>query len=137
MGSAPVGVQGPLTSSLGGFPRYFDWLWFPGLSPVLVSIAFSIRLSISRCFSINSSPPSIEFHSCFFFMTAVPAPIGRPFSYSLFRRVPRLWTGSGTRCCGPRGGEGVRVKQKSRFKFFPWPKFEPRTLQCDGRERYH
>ena len=38
MGSAPVGAQYPLTSSLGEFLGYWDWLWYPGLSPVLVSI---------------------------------------------------------------------------------------------------
>jgi len=40
MGSAPVGVQCPLISSLGEFPGYWGWLWYSGLSPVLVSIAF-------------------------------------------------------------------------------------------------
>src|SRR6218665_2082033 len=35
----PVGVQCPISSSLGDFPSYWDWLWCPGLSPVLVSIA--------------------------------------------------------------------------------------------------
>src|SRR6218665_1153942 len=42
MGSAPIGVQCPLTSSLGEFPGYWDWLWYPGLSPVLVSNALLI-----------------------------------------------------------------------------------------------
>jgi len=28
---------------------------------------------------------------------------------------------------GPRGGVGVRIEQKSRSKFLPWPGFEPRT----------
>src|SRR6218665_3396111 len=36
----PVGVQCTISSSLGEFPSYWDWLWCPGLSPVLVSIAF-------------------------------------------------------------------------------------------------
>jgi len=36
IGSAPVGVQCPISSSLGEFPGYWDWLWCPGLSPVLV-----------------------------------------------------------------------------------------------------
>jgi len=31
MGSAPVGVQCPLTSLLDEFPGYWDWLWYPGL----------------------------------------------------------------------------------------------------------
>src|SRR6218665_827771 len=35
----PVGVQCPISSSLGEFPSYWDLLWCPGLSPVLVSIA--------------------------------------------------------------------------------------------------
>src|SRR6218665_3223344 len=35
----PVGVQCPISSSLGEFPSYRDWLWCPGLSSVLVSIA--------------------------------------------------------------------------------------------------
>src|SRR6218665_3857932 len=34
-----VGVQCPISSSLGEFPSYRVWLWCPGLSPVLVSIA--------------------------------------------------------------------------------------------------
>src|SRR6218665_1955202 len=31
----PVGIQCPISSSLalGEFPRYWDWLWCPGLSP--------------------------------------------------------------------------------------------------------
>ena|SRR6218665_1877960 len=35
----PVGVQCTISSSLGQFPSHWDWLWCPGLSPVLVSIA--------------------------------------------------------------------------------------------------
>src|SRR6218665_2238054 len=50
MGSTPVGVQCPLTSSLGEFPGYWDWLWYPGLSPVLVSIAFPFAFHISVFF---------------------------------------------------------------------------------------
>jgi|SRR6218665_1140667 len=37
----PVGVQCPISSSLVEFPSYWDWLWCPGLSPVLVSTAIS------------------------------------------------------------------------------------------------
>jgi len=33
----------------------------------------------------------------------------------------------------PEGGEGVRMKQKSCFKCLPWPEFESRTLQSNGR----
>src|SRR6218665_1710046 len=46
MGSMPVGVLCPLTSSLGEFPDYQDWLWYPGLLPVLESIALSFPFHI-------------------------------------------------------------------------------------------
>src|SRR6218665_665684 len=74
LGPQPVGVQCPITSSLGEFPGYGDWLRYPGLPPVLVSIAFSPSPSISRCFHIHS-PPAIRFHQCFLFTTDVSAPI--------------------------------------------------------------
>src|SRR6218665_774517 len=50
MGSVPVGAQCPLTSSLGEFLGYWDWLWSPGLLPVLVSSAFPFAFHISVCF---------------------------------------------------------------------------------------
>jgi len=34
--------QYPLTSTLGEFLGYRDWLWYPGLSPVLVSITLPL-----------------------------------------------------------------------------------------------
>ena len=50
----------------------------------------------------------------------------------------QAWDWFFTRCCGPmQRRSGVRMKQKSRIKFLPWPGFGPRTLQSDGRERYH
>jgi len=52
MGSAPAGAQCPLTSSLGEFLGYRDWLWYSGLSPVLVSIALPFAFHIS-VFSIS------------------------------------------------------------------------------------
>src|SRR6218665_3324195 len=53
----PVGVQCPISSSLGEFPSYWDWLWCPGLSPVLVSIALYPSLSVYLVFSIRSYLP--------------------------------------------------------------------------------
>src|SRR6218665_3743894 len=50
MGTVPVGVQCPLTSSLGEFPGYWDWLWYPGLPPVLASIAVPFDFHISLFF---------------------------------------------------------------------------------------
>ena len=34
-----LNVQCPIASSLGEVPSYWDWLWCPGLSPILMSIA--------------------------------------------------------------------------------------------------
>src|SRR6218665_1030394 len=72
MGSAPVGAQCPLTSSLGEFLGYRYWLWYSGLSPMLVSIAFTFAFHIS-VFSIHSSSPAIGFQSSIF-TVAVSAP---------------------------------------------------------------
>jgi len=58
MGSAPVGAQRPLTSSLGEFLGYWDWFWYPGLSLVFVSIAL--------LFAIHCSSLAIGFHSSIF-----------------------------------------------------------------------
>src|SRR6218665_3869999 len=81
-----VGVQCPLTSSLGEFQAIATGsAWCPGLLPVLLSIAFFLRLFHISVFSIHPSLPAIEFHSCFFFMADVSAPTGRPFTYSLYR----------------------------------------------------
>ena len=65
MGSAPVSAQCPLTYSLGEFLGYWDWVWYPGLSPVLVSIALPFAFHIS-VFSIHSSSPATGFHSSIF-----------------------------------------------------------------------
>ena len=72
---SPLVSKCPITSSLSEFPGYLDWRWYPGLPPVLMSIAFSPSTSISRCFSIYSSPPVIGIYWCFFFATDVSAPI--------------------------------------------------------------
>ena len=44
MGSAPVGVQLSFTYSLSKFQAIRNWLWCPGLPPVLVFVAFPRRL---------------------------------------------------------------------------------------------
>src|SRR6218665_3655454 len=74
----PVGVQCPISSSLGEFPSYWDWLWCLRLSPVLVSIAHPfafhtwcfpftlicdwisiVFLLYGRCIAIHSVDPSL------------------------------------------------------------------------------
>src|SRR6218665_3607406 len=50
LGSTPVGVQCPISFSLGEFSSYWDWLWCPAISPVLVSIALPFAIH-TWCFS--------------------------------------------------------------------------------------
>src|SRR6218665_3384156 len=78
MGSAPVGTQCPLTSSLGEFLGYRDWLWL-WLLPVSVSIALPFAFHIS-VFSIHSSSPPIGFHSSIFHSGGIctPLPVNPP-----------------------------------------------------------
>src|SRR6218665_3944663 len=82
----------------------------PSLRLPMPYLAFSIRSYLPLDSNRVSSLRSTYRH-----------PFGRPFTYSLFRRVSRLGTGSGTRCCGPRGGTAVRMEQKTRSKLLPWP----------------
>jgi len=68
-----------------------------------------------RVFPFTFLHMSLDFiHVCFSFTTDVS--FGWLFTYSLFFKwVSRLWTGSGTRCCGLRGWAGVRMEQKSQI----------------------
>ena len=52
MGAAPVCVQCSLTSSLGEFLGYWDWLLCPLLSPLLVSITYPFAFHISVFFHL-------------------------------------------------------------------------------------
>src|SRR6218665_3862500 len=81
MCSAPVGAQCPLTSSLGDFLGYRNWIWYPGFSPVLVSIALPFAFHISM-FSIHSSSSAIGFHSYIFYGGGVCTPATNPPPYS-------------------------------------------------------
>ena len=73
MCSAPVGAQCSLTSSLGEFLSYRDWLWYPGLSPLLVSIALLFAFHIP-VFSIRSSSSAPGFRSSIFYGGGICTP---------------------------------------------------------------
>jgi len=66
MGSAPVGVQCPLTYSLGEFPFCWDWLWYSGLSPVLMSRRLSLRLPYLNVFPFTLLHLPLDFIHLFF-----------------------------------------------------------------------
>src|SRR6218665_558566 len=84
----PVGVQCPISSSLGEFLSYWDWLWCPGLLPVLVSIALPFAFH-TWCFPIAL----ICYWISIVFFSLRPTyrhPFGRPFTYSLLGEFPVL-----------------------------------------------
>src|SRR6218665_346160 len=81
LGPQPVGVQCPLTSSLGEFTGYWDWLRYPGLLPVLVSIAFPLSPSISRCFPFTLYMP-LDFIRVSFLRPTYLHPFDLPFTFS-------------------------------------------------------
>src|SRR6218665_598597 len=68
----PVGVQCPISSSLGEFPSYWDWFRCPGLSPVWCPSPFP---SLSILGVYHSLLSAIGFQSCFFFTADVSPPI--------------------------------------------------------------
>ena len=77
MGSAHVGVQCPLTSSLFEIPGYWDRLRYPGLSPVLVSIALPFAFHISVFpFTLLHLP------FVYFFTETVSEPSHQPSSFT-------------------------------------------------------
>src|SRR6218665_58031 len=48
-------------------------------------------------------------------------PFGQPFTYSLLGEFPGLGLALVPDVVVPRGGKVVRMEQKSRSKFLPWP----------------
>src|SRR6218665_575277 len=111
----------PIVPSLPHYvSRLLGWLWYPGLPPVLVSIAFPFVFHIS----VFLYPLFFTCHCHFIRVSSLRPkylhPFGRPFTYFIGKFLG-FGTGSGTRCCGPRGGATVRMEQKSRSKFLPWP----------------
>src|SRR6218665_3640848 len=100
LGPQSVGVQCPITSSLGEFPGYWtgsDIHWLP---PVLVSIAFPYAFSIS------------VFYRSLFFILPLNFIRVSPLRLMCLHSevVPSLVDGEfpglglGTQCCGPGGG---------------------------------
>src|SRR6218665_983651 len=97
-------------------------LWMP-VACVCVRACVGIYISLRLpylVFSIRSYLP-LDFNRLSSLRPTYHHPFGRPSTYSLFRGVSRLGTGSGTRCCGSTGGTAVHMEQKTRSKFLPPP----------------
>src|SRR6218665_2519779 len=107
--------------SIGEFPSYWDWLWCPGLSPVLHGVHRPSLHLPYLVFSIPSYLP-LDFNRVSSLQPTYCHPVGIRSTLHLltFRWASSLGTGSGTRCCGPRGGTAVRTEQKTRSKFLLW-----------------
>src|SRR6218665_3750340 len=118
----PVGVQCPISSSLGEFPSYWDWLWCPGLSPVLVSIALLFAFHTWRFpFALICHWISIVFP--LYGRRIATHSVDPSLTHFLNEFPCRLGTGSGPRCCGPRGGQRCAWSRKLDPNF------------CSGRGR--
>src|SRR6218665_3336952 len=94
-------VQCPISSSLGEFPSYWDWLWCPELSLVLVSIALPFVFR-TCCFSIRSFCHWIS--SVFLLLYGIATHSVDPSFTHFLGEFPGLGTDSDTHCWGPRGG---------------------------------
>src|SRR6218665_1307043 len=85
LGPQPVGVQCLFTSSLGEFPRHRDWFQYPALLPVMVSIAFSIRLSYLSVFPFTLLHLPLDLICFSSLRPTYLQPFSGPFTYSLLR----------------------------------------------------
>src|SRR6218665_2699220 len=138
MGSVPPGVQVQcsITSSLGEFLGYWTGSGILGSRPYWCPSPFPSP-SISLCFSIHSALPAIGFHCVSSLRLMHQHPSVDPSLTHFLGELSGLGLALVPDVVVPEAEQGVHMKQKSRFKFLPWPGFEPRTLQTDGRKRYH
>src|SRR6218665_633479 len=125
MGSVPVGVQGPLTSSLGEFLGY--WAGSGILGPCWRPSPFP-----------SPSRSAIGFQSCFFFTADISAPTRSTLHLFTFKVsfqawdwlwYPMLWS--------QRWNRGAHGAEISISDFSPVRGVEPRTVASSGRERSH
>src|SRR6218665_3528503 len=115
----PVGVQCPISSSLGEFPSYWDWLWCPGLLPVLVSIAL---LRLPFAFQTWCFPFALIYH----WISIVFLLYGRriathsvdPSLTHFLGEFPGLGLALVPDVVVPEAA-AVRMEQKTRSKFLP------------------
>ena len=130
----PVGVQCPISSSLGEFPSYWDWLWCPGLLPVLVSIALPFAFN-TRCFPFVPICHWISIVCLLYGRRICPHSVDPSLTH-FSGECPGLRLALVPAFVIPEAEHGVCLKQKSHFKFLPWQLFEHRTSQSNGRDHY-
>ena len=104
------------------FLGYWDWLWYHGLPAMLV------RIALSHSSELGAFPFTLLHLPLDFIPNSSLRPTYLHHSVDPSLTILGEFSGLCIRCCGPRGGVGVHMKQKSRSKFLPWPGFEPRNL---------
>src|SRR6218665_3511927 len=125
--------KGPISSSLGEFPSYWDWHWCPGLSPVFVFIALPFAFhTLLFPFALLFLLISIVFLLyCRHWISSVFLLYGRriathsvdPSLLHFLGEFPGLGLALVPRCCGPRGGQRCAWSRKLDPNF------------CSGRGR--
>src|SRR6218665_1024551 len=113
---------------------YWGWLRYPGLPPVLVSIAFPFAFHISMFFrSLFTCHWIYSFNSYLFFTTDVQCICTHSIGPSL---ADGDFLGLGLALVSevvvPEAEYGVRMKRISHFKILPWPGFEALTWQSNA-----
>src|SRR6218665_1956496 len=101
MGSTPL-VSKSLTSSLSEFLSCWAGSDILGCRPCWCLSPFPSPYNLG-VFPFTLHMPLDFIHVSSLWPTYLH-PFGLPFTYSQFKRVAGLGPGSGTRCCGPRGG---------------------------------
>ena len=116
-----VGVQCPLTSSLGEFQAIGTGSGVLGFCPCWCPSPFSFVFSISRCFPFTRLYLPLNFIRVSSLWLMYLHPPVDPSLTHFIGEFPGLGLALVPRCCGPRGGAIARMKPKSRFKCLPWP----------------
>src|SRR6218665_1986423 len=117
--------------------RLLGWLWYPGLPPVLVSIAFPFVFHISVFLYPLFFPCHCHFIRVSSLRPKYLQPFGRPFTYFIGEFLasllyllwyPMLWSQRLS-----NGAHGAEIS----IQISALAGVEPRTLVSSGRERYH
>src|SRR6218665_2887937 len=107
----PVAVQCPISSSLGEFPSYLDWLWCPGVLPVLVSIALPFTFQ-TWCFPFALICLWISIVFLLYGRRIATHSVDPSLTHCLgeFPGLGLALVCWDWRCCDPTGGTAVRME---------------------------